>query len=293
MGAPLTGERKFVWLVLGFAAFRRCACARACARRSPDPRSPFARRRYAPPAASPDLPADPPPSKRRIGAPSTMAASGRRIAPAPAAAPAGDGEQDQSAEQMRDEEDDDDVAARRRWRRMRRGRRALAVPQDGDPVPVIEAAAPQDGLIDLSEPIAPLEGEEDITEADMRSPEDIARIHRRARWHSIRCCSLRVRSTRCSAAAPSRASRSTRSRRSARRIGSFLLFTTIETDVDFNNNIFASPDGRRRHGARGAPGGAAGINLGPPRSRVSRQRRPQLPRPLSRRKTIAPISSKV
>ena len=140
---------------------------------------------------------------------------------------------------MRDEEDNDDDPLGGDGTDETRPPR-LAVPQDGDPVPVIEAAAPQDGVIDLSEPIAPLEGEEDITEADMRSPEDLrAFIGDPGAFDPLLLAAGEINpvfsgSTFQGFALDPFPPVGTR-------IGSFLLFTTIETDVDFNNNIFASP----------------------------------------------------
>ena len=239
MGAPLTGERKIVWLVLGFAVFGvvlvREPMPAAAQILDPPSRGGDTRR----PQLRPSFPAD-----------SALEEEDRRAfddgrfgpgesAPAQAAAPAGDGEQDQSGEQARDEEDDGDVplgdddAGEPRTRR-------LAVAQDGDPVPVVDAPAPQDGVIDLSEPIAPLEGEEDITEADMRSPEDLrAFIGEPGAFDPLLLAAGEINpvfggSTFQGFALDPFPPVGTR-------IGSFLLFTTVETDVDYNNNLFASP----------------------------------------------------
>jgi hypothetical protein len=240
MGAPLTGERKIVWLVLGFAVFGvalvREPMPAAAQILDPPSRGADTRR----PQLRPSFPAD-----------SALEEEDRRAfddgrfgpgesAPAQAAAPAGDGEQDQSGEQARDLEDDDETALGGDGTDETKPQRRLAVPQDGDPVAVAEAAAPQDGIIDLSEPLAPLEGEEDITEADMRSPEDLrAFIGEPGAFDPLLLAAGEINpvfsgSTFQGFALDPFPPVGTR-------IGSFLLFTTIETDADYNNNIFASP----------------------------------------------------
>ena len=122
---------------------------------------------------------------------------------------------------------------------VRRGQ--LAIAQDGDPVTVIETPAPQDGVIELAEPEAPLEGETDITAADMRSPEDVRvfaaepaaydplllqageynPVFSQSRFQGFSFDPFPQLGT---------------------RIGSFVLYTTVETNYDFNSNLFASPD---------------------------------------------------
>ena len=76
------------------------------------------------------------------------------------------------------------------------------------------------------------------------------------------------------------------------RIGSFLLFTTIETDVDYNNNLFASPVAvgdtalEVRPAARWHPRGAVMLSSFAPAATSASTI-------ATRRKTIARISSKV
>lgn len=119
--------------------------------------------------------------------------------------------------------------------------RRLAVPQDGDPVSVIEPPAPQDGVIDLSGPTAPVEGQEDITEVDMRSPEDLRGfIGEPAGFDPLQLQAGEINPV---------FSESTFGGFEfdpflpvGTAIGSFILFTTVESDVDYNSNIFASPE---------------------------------------------------
>jgi hypothetical protein len=240
MGAPLAGERKIVWFVLGFAVFgvallREPAPAAAQILDPPSRGGDTAR-----PKLRPTLPDD---SALEAGDQSAFD-DGRfgpgESSPSPAAATPGDGEQDQAGEQIRDEESAGDAAGAEDDGSGESRPRRLAVPQDGDPVPVIEAAAPQDGLIDLSEPTAPIEGQEDITEVDMRSPEDLrAFVGEATAYDPLLLAAGEINpvfsdSTFGGFALDPFPPIGTR-------IGSFLLFTTIETDVDYNNNIFASP----------------------------------------------------
>jgi hypothetical protein len=226
MGAPLAGERKIVWFVLGFAASIGVVLAlepMPAAAQILDPRRAFDDGRFGPGETSPSA--------------------------ADAAAPAEDGDTDQAGEQIRAEDGAEDAAgagdaaaaeddimgeARARPRR-------LAAPQDGDPITVIEPPAPQDGLIDLNEPTAPIEGQEDITEADMRSPEDVrAFVGEPASYDPLLLQAEETNpvfsdSTFQGFALDPFPPIGTK-------IGSFLLFTTIESDVDYNSNIFASPE---------------------------------------------------
>jgi len=114
--------------------------------------------------------------------------------------------------------------------------------QDGDPVAVVEAAAVQDGIIDLTDPVtAAPEGDEDITEVDMRSPADIQAFFSQPGGYDPLL--LQAQETNpvfrpgnflgfvLDPFPPI-----------GTKIGSFLLFTTVEADYDFNSNLFASPD---------------------------------------------------
>ncbi len=117
-------------------------------------------------------------------------------------------------------------------------RRAL---QDGDPIPAIEEAAQQDGNIDLADPAATVEAEEDITEVDMRSPEDVRAFVNEPGGYDPLLLQAEETNPVFSpgtfqgfAFDPFPAI--------GTKIGSFLLFTTVEADYDFNNNLFAAPD---------------------------------------------------
>ena len=245
MGAPLAGERKIVWSVLGFAASLGVVLVL-------EP-MPAAAQILDPPSrgAEPRRPSFAPRSRRHdaaggaveqaTGAPSTMAVSGPGSRPpAPVRQPPATASRTRRASRSAPKTDAGDAAALEDDGSGEPRPRRLAVPQDGDPVPVIEASAPQDGLIDLSEPTAPIEGQEDITEADMRSPEDV-----RAFIDEPAC----IRSAAAAAGEINPVFSDSTFQGFAldpfppigTKIGSFLLFTTIETDVDYNSNIFASP----------------------------------------------------
>ena len=65
------------------------------------------------------------------------------------------------------------------------------------------------------------------------------------------------------------------------KIGSFLLFTTVESDVDYNSNIFASPEAVGDTALEVRPAGAPRVELEPARRRGARERRSQFSRPVS------------
>ena len=258
MGASLAGERKIVWCVLGFAASLGVVLALAplpAAAQILDPPSRGAEPRR--PQLRPTLPAGTTPLEEPSLADEDRRAfedgrfGPRETSPSTAdeAAPAEDGDQDQAGEQIRAEDTSEDAsgagdAAAAEDDPMgeagARPRRILA-PQDGDPVAVVEPSAPQDGLIDLNEPTAPIEGQEDITEADMRSPEDVrAFINEPASYDPLLLQADETNpvfgdSTFQGFALDPFPPIGTK-------IGSFLLFTTLESDVDYNSNIFASPE---------------------------------------------------
>lgn len=116
--------------------------------------------------------------------------------------------------------------------------------QDGDPVPVIEEAATQDGVSDVVEAgvgAAAAEGGEDVTEVDMRSPEDVrAFVGQSAGYDPLL---LQADETN-PVFSPSNFQGFILDpfQPVGTKIGSFLLFTTLDADYDFNNNIFASPN---------------------------------------------------
>lgn len=117
--------------------------------------------------------------------------------------------------------------------------RQIPIPQDGDPVSVIEASAPRDG--DLSEPNVPPTVGEDITEVDMRSPADVAAfagapaafdpLLLQAEEFNPVFSDSQFRQFGVDPFAPL-----------GTRIGSFILYTAVEADGDYNSNIFASPE---------------------------------------------------
>lgn len=115
------------------------------------------------------------------------------------------------------------------------------VPQDGDPVAVIEEAAVQDGIIETTDSWAPIEGQEDITEVDMRSPEDVRAFVGESGGYDPLLLQADESNPVFSPSTfqgfvldpfPPIGTK----------IGSFLLFTTVEANYDFNNNLFASPN---------------------------------------------------
>ncbi len=113
--------------------------------------------------------------------------------------------------------------------------------QDGDPVPVIEEAAVQDGIIAVGDSWAPVEGQEDITEVDMRSPEDVrAFVGEPAGYDPL----LLQADESNPVFSPSTFQGFIVDPfpQLGTRIGSFLLFTTVEANWDFNSNLFAAPN---------------------------------------------------
>jgi hypothetical protein len=240
----LADERKIVGLVLGFAAFAGVALALApvpAAAQILDPpaRTPETRR---PAQLRPTLPAGTTPLEDA----ESRAFEDGRFGPNEASPPRGalfddglaaDQAAGAAAEDGEDEETTgpDDGLGEEGVRRLRR-----AVAQDGDPVTVTELPGPQDGLIDLSEPTAPIEGEEDITGVDMRSPEDIrAFVNEPAGYDPLLLQAdetnpvfgdSRFQGFVLDPYPPI-----------GTKIGSFVLFTAVEADVDYNSNIFASP----------------------------------------------------
>lgn len=114
-------------------------------------------------------------------------------------------------------------------------------PQDGDPVPVIEEAAVQDGTIELGDRTVGAEAAEDITEADIRSPEDIRVFAGESGGYDpflLQADEINPvfsPSTFQGFAFDPFPAIGTK-------IGSFLLFTALESDYDYNSNLFASPE---------------------------------------------------
>jgi hypothetical protein len=117
--------------------------------------------------------------------------------------------------------------------------RVIPVPEDGDPVSVLEPPGTGDGIIDLNAP-NPFAGEEDIARADLRSPADVAAFGPGAPGFDPLLLQAQeenpVFSDRPLAAfepepfAPL-----------GTRLGSFILFSSVEADGDYNSNVFDSP----------------------------------------------------
>ena len=127
-----------------------------------------------------------------------------------------------------------------RHRRVRRGTRArsAAPAQDGDlPTVIEEAVVPNEGIIDLNAP-SPLATGEDLTLADMRNARDLAIYAGIAPSFDPLLLEAQetnpVFSTITSYNPEPFVPLGTR-------IGSFLLFTALQTDGDYNSNVFASP----------------------------------------------------
>ena len=129
------------------------------------------------------------------------------------------------------------LSARREARPRRARRSAGRRPGAGDR----GAGARSDGVIDLSEPSVAAESEEDITAADMRSPED-SRPSPASRPASIRCCSQAEEINPVFGDSSFRHFGLDPFAPLGTRIGSFMLFTTVEADGDYNSNLFASPE---------------------------------------------------
>lgn len=247
MGAPLSGERKIVGFVLGFAAIVGAGLVLA-------PFPSFAQILDAP-AAAPERPRRPA-LRPAIPDESTFEEEERRAfddgrfgldQPAPPVLRPRVVDEDEGAIDIgTGVEGGEDAqpgpapdAGTDQADGVRRGQ--LAIAQDGDPVTVVETPAPQDGVIELSEPEAPLEGETDITAADMRSPEDVRvfvaepaaydplllqageynPVFSQSRFQGFSFDPFPQLGT---------------------RIGSFVLYTTVETNYDYNSNLFASPN---------------------------------------------------
>lgn len=119
--------------------------------------------------------------------------------------------------------------------------RRLAIPQDGDPVSVFEPPQAEDGEVDYGE--ANATDEDDPTLADIRSPEDIAVFAGAPPGFDP----LLLQAEQINPVFQDRGVRHFGRDPFAPlgvRLGSFVLFTSVESDVDYNSNLFASPDAR-------------------------------------------------
>jgi hypothetical protein len=245
MGAPLAGELRIVGRVLGFAVLIGVALALADMPASAQIIDPPARTlepRRPPPKLRPALRDDASPFEEEEG---RAFDDGRFGAEQPAAAgqlPPEDGVLAQPGEpgQATEEEPEDAQLGEDTSGEAQPRTRRLAVAQDGDPVAVVEAPAPQDGFIDLAEPVAPVEEQEDITQVDLRSPEDIRAFAAEPAGYDP----LLLQADEYNPVfAPStfQGFAFDPFPPIGTKIGSFLLFTTLETNYDFNSNIFDSP----------------------------------------------------
>jgi hypothetical protein len=112
-------------------------------------------------------------------------------------------------------------------------------PQDGDPIIVGEPAAPLDGVIDLNTP-NPFADEEDATRVDLRSPADIEAIGPGLAGFDP----LLLQAEEINPVFSDRPLSQFEPDPFAPlgvRLGSFVLFTSVEADGDYNSNLFASP----------------------------------------------------
>jgi len=114
-------------------------------------------------------------------------------------------------------------------------------PQDGDLPAVIEAPPPSnEGIVDLNAPPA-LPNEEDVTLADMRNARDLAIYAGTA--PSFDPLLLEAQETNpVFSTIEGHAFDPDPFVPLGTRLGSFLLFTSLQTDGDFNSNVFASPE---------------------------------------------------
>jgi hypothetical protein len=243
----LTGERKIVGMVLGFAAVAGVALmlvpsyASAQILDPPGARAAADPRRR--PQLRPSLPDDPDPTEEDRRAFDDGRFGPNETVPAPVAAAPQDGDEvpGQSTAEAIGEADEEIAEDGGGLAEDATERTRLAIPQDGDPVPVVEAQAPQDGVIDLGEPTGPVEGQEDITEADMRSPEDIrAFVNEPGGYDPLLLEADEINPV--FSASNFQGFLLDPFPPIGTKIGSFLLFTTVESDVDYNSNVFASPD---------------------------------------------------
>ena len=231
----MAGEQRIVWFLLGFAAATGVVLALepmpAAGQildpiaRSQTPQRPAQARPGAASRATPLEAEEPNPfDEGRFGPDAAKSAQPAR----------GEAEQTDGGTTAEDMAAEDDIFGEAQARP-----RQIPIPQDGDPVSVIEASAPRDG--DLSEPNIATESGEDITEADMRSPADVAAfagapaafdpLLLQAEDINPVFGASQFRNFGVDPFAPLGTS-----------IGSFILYTAVEADGDYNSNIFASPE---------------------------------------------------
>ncbi|MEI9900951.1 MAG: outer membrane beta-barrel protein [Hyphomicrobium sp.] len=254
MGALLAGDRKIVGITYGFAALAGVGLALACAFYA----GPATAQILDPPGWHPEQPRKPRLRPSMADDSSPLSEEDRRAfdsgafgaepqARTQASGPAEDGIAE-PGDALRPSLDDDSAGgdAGEGGLSGAEGDSGDALPlrralQDGDPIPAIEEAAQQDGNIDLADPAATVEAEEDITEVDMRSPEDVRAFVNEPGGYDPLLLQAEETNPVFSpgtfqgfAFDPFPAI--------GTKIGSFLLFTTVEADYDFNNNLFAAPD---------------------------------------------------
>ncbi len=165
------------------------------------------------------------------------------------------------------------------WAKRAPAARRILAPQDGDPVDGDRDAGAARRPHRPRRPRQLVSGR--TSRCDMRSPEDVAGIHRRARV-DIDPLLLQVDETN-----PVFSDSTFQGFALdpfppiGTKIGSFLLFTTVESDVDYNSNIFASPEAVGDTALEVRPAGAPRVELEPARRRGARERRSQFSRPVS------------
>jgi len=120
-------------------------------------------------------------------------------------------------------------------------RRLASRPEDGDQVSLIEEALAQDSMVDTGEPTAPVAGQEDITEVDLRSAEDVRAFAAEPAGYDPLLLQADEYNPVFSSSTFQGFALDPYSPIGTK-IGSFLLFTTLETYYDFNSNLFASPE---------------------------------------------------
>lgn len=118
-------------------------------------------------------------------------------------------------------------------------RRTRPVPQDGDPVDVVEELIPADGIIDLAQP-SELTELEDPARVDIRSPADIAAFDAFPGFDPLLLQAGEINPV--FSGAGDRLFEQEPFAPLGTRIGSFILFTELEANGDYNSNLFASPE---------------------------------------------------
>jgi len=117
--------------------------------------------------------------------------------------------------------------------------RRLPVAQDGDLVSPLEPARARDGVIDLSAP-NPFTGEENLNLVNARTPQEIAALGPGGLGYDPLLLQV-VETNPVFSNRPLRQFDPDPFVPLGVRLGSFTLFPSVETDGDYNSNLFASP----------------------------------------------------